>query len=318
MSRLNPNELLENHCLKLVLLDLGASGGTYQPFEKVKRQSRLVEVDADDRDFSGDVSIDADRVVVREAIIGDKNKTSVDIHLTADPHCSSTLLPDFHKLKNYTYASLFEVQKSVSVPATSLDRLSQKIGSHFDWMKIDTQGSELEILKSMQGPLLDQLLCCDAEISLYPHYIGAGGFSQFHDFMTAGGFQIANLVRVQSRLRMRREDLNAFEKNGGHTSALQRWPTSLELRYIKSISHDSPLPSLPIFLKLWIISYVTGNQAYCHFLACRLEQDDPEQRHLAQQLQLANIRSAGYFRGLGRIVLQKMATAMERLFERNA
>lgn len=318
MSRLNPIKILEEHNLKPVLLDLGASGGTYQPFEAIKRQSRLIEVDPDDRDFSGNASKGVDRIVVREAIISDKEQNLVDIHLTADPHCSSTLLPDVHKLKNYTYASLFEVQKSVSVPATSLDRLSLKLGFHFDWMKIDTQGSELEILKSMQGPLLDQLLCCDAEISLYPHYIDAGAFSQFHDFMTKSGFQIANLVRVQSRLRMRPEDLNAFTKNGGHVAALKRWPTSLELRYIRSISHDSSLPPLPVFLKLWVIAYVTGNQAYCHFLACRLEQDYPEQQRLAQQLQLANIQSAGYLRGLGRRVQQKLATAMERLLERNA
>jgi FkbM family methyltransferase len=313
MLNKNIRQIIEKNNLNLVLLDLGASGGTYKPFESLLNYSRLIEVDPDDRDFINQVSNKEKRIVVREAIIGSSELESADIYLTSDPHCSSTLRPDFSKLSNYSYADLFEVRRIVSVPATSLDRLSRKLNTHFDWMKIDTQGSELEILQSMQGPLLDRLICCDAEIGLYSHYINSVSFSKFHDFMTANGFQIANLIRVQSRLRLRKEDVDPFIAPGGSQSALNRWPTSLELRYIRSVGHDEPLPVKGDFLRLWLIAYSTDNYAYCYFLARRLEEDNPELMDLAKLLQNTCIKAAGFSRGLRKKLKENLVKVVERI-----
>ena len=59
--------LLHQYGVKLTLLDLGASGGTYPPFRKALDAAILIEVDPDRRNF-GAPDNNHDRLVVGKAI----------------------------------------------------------------------------------------------------------------------------------------------------------------------------------------------------------------------------------------------------------
>ena len=65
MLKKNIRQIFEKNNVNLVLLDLGASGGTYKPFERILNYSCLVEVDPDHRDFTDEISSKEKRIVVR-------------------------------------------------------------------------------------------------------------------------------------------------------------------------------------------------------------------------------------------------------------
>lgn len=303
--------------VSLALLDLGASGGSYEGFLPVRGISTLIEVDADERDFgqaTNAMSISKpQKIITRKAVIGSDTDDTVSIYLTEDPHCSSTLEPDMDKLRNFSYADLFRVSRRVYVPATSLSRLSNDLRCTFDWIKIDTQGSELDILQNMSPALLQDLLCCDAEVSFYAHYKGARALPEFHAFMLAAGFQVAKIVRVQSRVRMRASDLAEMERAGVPASRWARWPTSLEMRYIRSVSHDAHPVDLDRLKKIWLIAYATDNQAYCVFLANRIRELHPEHASTADHLKGLALRRMRSFSAIKQSWKTRLISLIERL-----
>jgi len=258
---------------RLTLLDIGASGGVYEPFRKVLSFSHLVEVDMDSRDFHTNENT-PQTTRVYKAIVDDDIIENVKVFLTKSPHCSSTLLPDKSKLGNFPYTDLFEIQKEIEVPATSLNRLAQQHKLTFNWIKLDTQGTELRIIQHMNKDLFENVICCDVEISLYAHYHGSDTFSEFHKFMTENGFLISDIVGIQSRIRLRKRDVDSLEKMGISASSFKKWPTSPEIRYIKNVSFDQSIEDLNQFLKIWIVSFATGNYPYCYYLSQKLKESN--------------------------------------------
>ena len=282
------HDLLRRHQIEFTLLDLGASASSYEPFQKAAASALLIEVDPDTRDFAGR---DAQRktMTVNRAITDSDTVDSVNLYLTKSPYCSSTLKPDMRRLRNFPYSDLFEVVGTSTVPATSLNRLSAEIHRPFDWIKLDTQGTEYRILRSMNETLFERLLCCDVEISFYAHYENADTFPQFHDFMVESGFAIADILTVQERARIRRDDALELAARGVPQNLMKRWPTSPELRYIRSVNHDEPIDDLDRYLRIWAIAYFTGNYAYCYFLSARLSETS-DHSELGQQLQSISLK----------------------------
>jgi hypothetical protein len=260
------HRLLAQHGIQLTLLDIGASVSAYPPFREALSTGVLVEVDPDSRDFGKRPNT----IRVDRAITDDDGADSLKLYLTKQPYCSSALKPDFKRIRNFPYDELFEVVGETEVPATSLNRLAAELQRPFDWIKLDTQGTEHRILQSMAPSLFARLICCDVEISYYAHYEKADTFPGLHNFLVANGFFISDTIAVQERVRLRRQDLQRLGKKGLTERFMKRCPTSPELRYIRAINHDEPIQDLDRFLRIWSIAYFTQNFPYCYFLAARL------------------------------------------------
>lgn len=120
------HHLLDEYDITLMLLDLGASGGTYPPFNKALKFSKLIEVDPDKRNFDN-LKDSATRTIITKAVTDNDSDDSLTIYLTKNPHCSSSLEPNFDRLNNFTYADLFKVESKKELPATSLNRLAAEL-----------------------------------------------------------------------------------------------------------------------------------------------------------------------------------------------
>jgi len=60
-------------------------------------------------------------------------------------------------------------------------------------LKLDTQGTELEILQSLDQSQLVDLLAVEVEVEFLELYSGQPLFPDVHDFMTGSGFQLVDL-----------------------------------------------------------------------------------------------------------------------------
>jgi len=163
-------------------------------WQELAPHSIYVGFDADDREteFSDQAtSTYRRRVVYHRAVVADA-ATSVGIHLTKSPYCSSTLPPTRAELGRYAFRHLFAVESQVTVPATNLSRALDQLGlDRVDFLKIDTQGTDLRILQSLPPALADKLLAVEMEPGLISVYEGEDKAWHALAHMERNGFWLA-------------------------------------------------------------------------------------------------------------------------------
>lgn len=107
---------------------------------------------------------------------------------------SSLYPPNDTVLVEYSGRSYAGVRKVIDLECLSLrDFLARYDRPVPALMKLDTQGSELEILSSFDAAQLQQVLCVEVEVEFLELYLGQPTFTDVHGFMTAAGFRLLDL-----------------------------------------------------------------------------------------------------------------------------
>lgn len=181
---------------------------------------------------------------------------------------------------------------------------------------MDTQGTEHRILRSMKKELLDRLICCDIEISLYAHYNGADTLPGLHDFMVANGFTISDIMHIQGRVRLRKQDIKKLKSHGLTEFGMKKWPTSPEIRYIRSLNHNEPITDIELLTRIWAISFITKNYPYCYFLSQKLRESSQQHNQLAVNLEELSLRELSRnFPRLARWFGSNISALTRRMFD---
>jgi len=235
------SESIRRSAGQIVLADVGASGESWDSYKAFENVADLLRFDPDLRAMEVVESKSGRRIVTLSAALVENEHPEVEFYLTRSPYCSSTLEPAHDKLARYPYRDLFIVDKNMSVPAISLTKALSVSGfAQIDWIKLDTQGTEARILKSMPDTIFDRLLVCDVEASLYAHYKGADTIEAIHPILIEGDFWIAQMT-PHYNLRVppeRAEELNSRyqgQRAKYYNVTRTREPTSLEHIYVRTV-----------------------------------------------------------------------------------
>jgi FkbM family methyltransferase len=271
MNKLNTViQLLKQENISLVLTEVGASGETWDIFELLKPIADLLRFDPDLRDIRETAEIKPRRVVTLNRAVVDNEIEEVTFYLTKSPYCSSTLKPDFARLKNFPYADWFEIEKTVQVPAINLDRaIVLAKFDRIDWIKLDTQGTEFRILNSISQNIFDRVLVCDLEASLYPHYIDADTLPSMHELMLNNDFWIVEMrphwnTRISANLMTKLTQRYQGQNNKIFKYSKHKEVTTLEFCYLRTIEGAKKRTyNLEDFLRLFLCHYSLGVFEYC-------------------------------------------------------
>lgn len=113
------------------------------------------------------------------------------LYITRQPDKSSILEPDLEIIKNWYTGDLtaYEVVQKIAVQTTTIDKLNDADAVDFDWIKVDTQGSEYEVL---QGALnsLKEVTVILTELSTAKQYINQKTTVDFIAAINDLGFDI--------------------------------------------------------------------------------------------------------------------------------
>ena len=92
-------------------------------------------------------------------------KGEIEINLTKARGSSSIYKPNMKFLSQYTDAARFTVEKKISVECDTLDHLTaaEKIPK-IDFIKLDVQGAELDILKGGKTALASEAIAIELEV----------------------------------------------------------------------------------------------------------------------------------------------------------
>ena len=138
---------MNNHDLpELAVVDVGASGGLCEPFASSKNIIAIL-FDPDTRaPLPKEEKQSYGRAITFPVALSEKEQT-VSLHLANDQECSSCLKPNLFVVNRYIYPERFHTAKSIDLKAQSLDYCLQEANIVPDFIKIDVQGFEYEILQ---------------------------------------------------------------------------------------------------------------------------------------------------------------------------
>ena len=213
----NIQELLKEK--KLIGLDIGSQGGfnsdNYFP-KKYNNFFQKILVDP----LNNSLKNDKDTNIINKGFWSDKGSRKLYI-LGNRPGSSSMFEPDIKSLEIYGFKEkdfhLFDITKTKIVECDTLSSSLNDINfNNLDYLKIDTQGAELEILKGI-GNYRPLIIKC--EVQLFPMYKNIPSWTETVDFLNKLGYMISD-----------------WRKIGSH---ITRTPVEMDMIFIPNFSIDS-------------------------------------------------------------------------------
>jgi hypothetical protein len=218
-----------------VLIDIGASGGIHSKWKYIAKYAYCLAFDADDREFqiSEQSNQDYKKFIHVNRIVTALPSGNTPFFLTNSPYCSSMLEPDEEKLKPWLFKSLFEVKKVTSLPAVTLEETLQSANiSYIDWFKVDTQGTDLRLYKSLPSKIQETILLAEFEPGIMDAYKNEDKLYDVMQEMQKQGFWLSSMhVKGTQRLQ------NSYVRQiGGFLSEriIRSSPGWAELTYLRN------------------------------------------------------------------------------------
>lgn len=132
------------------------------------------------------------------------------LYVTGNPQCSSLLMPN-HSFwtKFIDCAPQIEVRETREVQTVALDSYLPAVEiDHIDFLKLDTQGTELEILHGAEKFLSTCVLGLKVEVEFSPMYLAQPLFSDVDAYLRRFNFMLFDLLRHRYRRENYPRDLD--------------------------------------------------------------------------------------------------------------
>jgi hypothetical protein len=136
---------------------------------------------------------------------------------------------------------LFDVQSRANVRATTIDSVVTRLNlPGIDWIKLDTQGTDLRLINSIAPDILSKIMAVDTEPGLIDIYRAEDMFVDVHRDLTSHGFWLS-FMHAGEFVRMRRTTLDAARRVEAKIddqymrTVVRKTPAYLEARYLRTL-----------------------------------------------------------------------------------
>jgi FkbM family methyltransferase len=180
---------------RFVLVDVGARGGLDHLWSRVEDQILTIGFEPDRQSFD---SLEASELRRYFPVALWERSEPLTLYCASSPGKTSVYPPCFETLRAFPDPERFETVEEVRLPASSVETLDTVLGNDgirdVDFIKLDTQGSELPILKGATDTVATAA-AVKVEVEFVELYEGQPLFSDVECFMRAAGFQLVDLQR---------------------------------------------------------------------------------------------------------------------------
>lgn len=183
-------QLLEDN--PFVIADVGAAYGTDTRWIPIENYSRFVTFEPDVR--SQDYTKTSKTVTFATGL--SDHQTEQPLYLTKLPAASSLYPLNGEHLRNFANYEWHEVVGSMPIQLDTLDNcLAQQPELQTDFLKIDVEGADLDVLKGGVNTLTNSILGLQIEVSFIERHKGAPFFSETDEFLREHHFNLFILAR---------------------------------------------------------------------------------------------------------------------------
>ena len=177
----------------LVLADIGASGGLELNWRFAKKYLSIIGFEPDTREFFNLKKRENSNTKYLNIGLHSK-KTSLNYYLTRKQQVSSMFKPNREVLNKFPEAARFEILEEVTIETDTLDS-QVKINniSGVDFIKADTQGSELFILQGAQQTMKKHVFGLEIEVEFVDIYKDQPLFWEVDNFIKQHGFELFDI-----------------------------------------------------------------------------------------------------------------------------
>jgi FkbM family methyltransferase len=176
--------------------------------------------------------------VFREAIASRHGEAT--LYVTAEPGMSSLLEPDVQVTRRFYLGNKFTVESTINVPTVSLDEAAAQYGfGDACFLKLDTQGTELEILQSGARLVSESVLAVHVECAFHPFYKGQALFADVDAYLRQRGFVLVTLNRTNLRRASYRETIYSRRVTAWAHCLYLREPETLAATHRACLRHHA-------------------------------------------------------------------------------
>lgn len=196
------DKLLENN--KINVMDIGCRGGGTPELFFLYKHINLIGFDADKDEVynlnaNKELASQFNRAVFYNYAL-DAEEGIKTLYLTSSPGGSSLYRPS-SKHKSLFSNSALDVISEIQLKTEKLDVVvAKEMIKDIDFIKLDTQGTELNILKGAEKSLLPNILMVESEVEFQEMYENQPLFPELDIFLREHNFTLFYLNRVYERI----------------------------------------------------------------------------------------------------------------------
>jgi FkbM family methyltransferase len=180
---------------KFVLVDVGARGGLDHVWQRVEDQILTIGFEPDHQSFG---SLESSELRRYFPVALWERSEPLTLYCASSPGKTSVYRPCFETLRAFPDPERFETVEEVRLPASRVEALDTVLGNDgirdVDFIKLDTQGSELPILRGATATVATTA-AVKVEVEFIEMYEGQPLFSDVDAFMREARFQLVDLQR---------------------------------------------------------------------------------------------------------------------------
>lgn len=185
-----------------------------------------------------------------------KETAQTEFHRTVNPNCSSFFQPNEEFLSQFTdeVRDFFKIKDTIVMQTVTLDEyLPKNDVTDIDFIELDTQGAELDILQGSESFLSSSIMGLRVEVEFAKMYQNQPLFGDVDAFLQRFGFQLFDLDRYHLKRASSLTDISSREQ--------VVWGQAIYLRDFRTFSAD-PIRIKQKLLKLAVIASHYGFHSY--------------------------------------------------------
>lgn len=190
---------------KIGLVDIGASGGLEARWRSIRGNIKAFLFEPDERSLE-ELKL-ADYVEEMFPVGLGSSELTTPLNLCRSPGASSILSPCHSFLSLFSDAKRFDVTKQVDIKLPTLDHCLMSRWQDCDFIKIDTQGTELDILRGGDALLDSPIIGLEIEVEFVRLYENQDLFGDVCSHLESKGFEFFDFVNI---CRWERERFTLF------------------------------------------------------------------------------------------------------------
>lgn len=179
----------------LVLADVGARGGLKKNWQAASPHLRVLAFEPDEREYRrlAETAGEGGGTTFFHAALNN-TRGSLALHITKDRGLSSIFPPNRPFINTFPDADRFDTTDVVQVAADTLDSLLAARGmADVDFIKADTQGSELFVLQGAARTLASSVAGVEVEVEFTPIYTAQPLFADVDAYLRGLGYLLFDL-----------------------------------------------------------------------------------------------------------------------------